>query len=957
MTMRMMFLAGVALVWIPVGVAAKPRAPGTDASAQAISAPPVLVKLVRDFIIPFQTFTLPNGLKVIVVTDHSAGMVYTSINYDVGSTYEPAGRSGFAHLFEHIMFNGSENVPGDFFTHLRSAGMLDANGGTSFDVTNYHEAVPTGSLDRVLFMESDRMGHLLGAVTQDALDEQRGVVQNEKRNGDNRPQSIVGYANRAALYPPSHPYGHSVIGSMKDLNAASLADVHQWFKDYYGPNNATLLLAGDIDLATAKAKVTKYFGDIPAGKKSKRPFSPVPVLKNQVNEVLTGPVSATGIIRSWPVPGSSDPANFALDALSALMTGVDGAPISEKLVREDKLFTYVSAFNSTFVGGGQFSIQGTVRDGVDPEVASRALDAAVAAFLHGTPSVDALDRFKSARIIPSIKNLESVSAKGETLLQANMAWGSPARYKTDLQAYLALTPTEVMAAGRMWLERPGYRAMMKPGPRMTPSGDEDVAGKEAPNAPRTAIVAPKTGTRGPLPEVGSTGGRISFPAIERATLANGIRVVYAQSKAVPFTEAALTWNVGKVDASADKPSVIGWMFGLLGSGAAGHDDHWFRQLTERTGISVRAGSGPTQSSMTFSAPTAGFDQALSTGMMLLTRPDFPQERIEETRRQELASLKAAARSPDALGNEVFYEELAPGTPMAEVRRIGTVEQTNAITRTDLQAAFHRWVRPEGARLIIVSDQPLAALLPKLNATLGAWRGSTDEPAGRPLDVKPPVVTGPAKIVLIDMPDQVQASIAGGQLVNMPYNQEALAAGIANLTLGSGFLSRINMNLRENKHWSYGASGGFAPTRLGSTYQVQTQVQPDKVGPAIAEIRKEVQGILTDNPITQDEFVENVANAMRRNSAIYRSAGSILSNIETLDSKGYPDDFYTRGNERLAALTLADANNALRHYIDPAKWVWVVTGNATVIRPQIDKFGLPVEVVTPAEIIKSNQHSK
>ena len=322
------------------------------ATAKTYTAPKALVALVNDFTIPYQTFTLPNGLKVIVLTDRSVPVVFTSITYNVGSTFEPAGRSGFAHLFEHLMFNGSENVPGDYFEHLRDAGLIGINGGTDFDLTNYYEVVPKGSLDRVLFMESDRMGHLLGAVTQSVLDEQRGVVQNEKRNGDNNPSSIFGYSKRAAIYPASHPFGHSVIGSMKDLNAASLADVHQWFKDYYGPNNATLLLAGDIDVATAKAKVAQYFGDIPRGRDNSVPTATVPVLRAPIEQTLTGPVATATIFRTWPVPGALDKTNFALDAVSSLMTGIDGAPLTEKLVRQDKLFNYINANNATNRGVG-----------------------------------------------------------------------------------------------------------------------------------------------------------------------------------------------------------------------------------------------------------------------------------------------------------------------------------------------------------------------------------------------------------------------------------------------------------------------------------------------------------------------------------------------------------------------------------------------------------------------------
>ena len=245
--------------------------------AQTAPAAPVSV-LAKSVDIPYTQFTLKNGLRVIVHTDRKAPIVAVSIWYNVGSKMEPAGKTGFAHLFEHLMFNGSENAPGDFFVPLKEVGATDFNGTTYFDRTNYFETVPTPALERALFLESDRMGYLTGAITQSVLDEQRGVVQNEKRQGDNEPYGLVEYKQLSGLFPKGHPYEHSTIGSMADLDAASLADVKDWFKTRYGPNNAVLVLAGDIDAATAKTLAEKYFGGIPAGPKTALPLAPVPTL-------------------------------------------------------------------------------------------------------------------------------------------------------------------------------------------------------------------------------------------------------------------------------------------------------------------------------------------------------------------------------------------------------------------------------------------------------------------------------------------------------------------------------------------------------------------------------------------------------------------------------------------------------------------------------------------------------
>ena len=950
MSLRMMLMAGTALILAPVpAFAGRPANAATTTASRPDSTPAELVKLVRDFTIPYQTFTLPNGLTVIVLTDHSVPIVYTSINYAVGSTFEPAGRSGFAHLFEHLMFNGSENAPGDYFKYLRDAGSIGVNGSTGYDFTNYHEAVPTGSLDRVLFVESDRMGHLLGAITQGVLDEQRGVVQNEKRNNDNNPASILGYSRRSAIYPASHPYGHSVIGSMKDLNAASLADVHQWFKDYYGPNNATLLLAGDIDLATAKEKAMRYFGDIPRGRAITAPAAEPPVLTAPINQSFTGPVSTAQIARTWPVPGGRDPANFSLDAVSGLMTGIDGAPLFDKLVRRDKLFNNLSADNTTYRGVGEFTIYGSVRKGVDPNVAAKALDDAIAAFLRSTPSADALERYKATRIIPAVRNNETIEARGGLLMQANSVLGSPAKYKDDLMAYLALTPAKVMADARKWLGRPGYRGMIVPGPRMTAAGDESVAGTEVPDAPKTAVVAPQSGTRGPIPGVGEPQAA-RFPPVQHAKLANGIPVLYVQHDAVPFTTAELSFDVGSVDDPAGKPGTIRAMFQMLDEGAGGHDDHWFKQLRERTGAAIYGSAQNTDSGVSFAAPSASLDTTLDTMMLMLTRPDFPQDRLEEYRRQELSRVTAAPTSPGTLLGTAFTQALAPGTLLAKASQVPSVAEVDAITRPDLEAAFRRWIRPEEAKLVIVSNEPLATLLPKLNATLGHWSVQGRGPAPVALDPRPALVTGPPKIVLVDMPGQVQAFLGGGQLVDMPRSYEGVAPRLANIALGGEFTSRINMNLREDKHWTYGASGNFDVNDLGSSYQVEVQLQPDKVGPAIKEVQKELNAIVTDRPITQEEFDEAVANTLRKNVASFRFGGQVMAAAAMLQRNGWPDDFFSTFDARIRAVALRDANAAMRQYLQPAKWVWTVVGDAKTIRPQLEGLGLPVEVVTPAQVL-------
>src|SRR5687768_507411 len=303
-------------------------------AAAQTSDPVPVEQLVERVDIPYESFTLPNGLRVIVHTDRKAPIVAVSTWYDVGSKHEPEGKTGFAHLFEHLMFQGSENAPGDFFAPLRDVGATDFNGTTNFDRTNYFETVPRPALDRALFLESDRMGWLLGAIDQAVLDEQRGVVQNEKRQGDNRPYGLVFYKLLEELLP-GNPYGHNVIGSMADLDAASLDDVKNWFRSHYGPNNAVLVLAGDIDVAEARPLVEKYFSPIPAGPRTLAPTVDIPTLAEPKTVTMKDRVAATLILRTWAVPGLNDPDAVALDVFAATLGGLASSRLNNALVRDE----------------------------------------------------------------------------------------------------------------------------------------------------------------------------------------------------------------------------------------------------------------------------------------------------------------------------------------------------------------------------------------------------------------------------------------------------------------------------------------------------------------------------------------------------------------------------------------------------------------------------------------------
>ncbi|MBK5265458.1 MAG: insulinase family protein, partial [Alphaproteobacteria bacterium] len=507
--------------------------------AQAKDLAPVS-ELISAVNIPYKEFTLGNGLRVIVHEDRKAPIVAVSVWYNVGSKNEPAGKTGFAHLFEHLMFNGSEHAPGDFFEPLQQVGATDFNGTTWFDRTNYFENVPTSALEVALFLESDRMGHLLGAVTQKTLDNQRGVVQNEKRQGDNQPYGLVEYAQLAALLPADHPYGHSTIGSMADLDKASLADVKGWFVDHYGPNNAVLVLAGDIDVAHARSLVEKYFGDIPRGKQVEPVDVPIPTLAAPKIEVMKDRVATVRIYRNWIVPGLNDPDSVLLNIGMSVLGGLASSRLDNILVRDEQLAVSVSAGVQDFAQLGMIEVTADVKPGIDPDGVAKRLDAIMADYIAKGPTADEVKRVATQSVSGRIAGLEQVggfSGKAVALAEGELYSNDPDFYKKRLSALAAATPEAVTAAMQKWLRRPAYALRVIPGerdayeeaasskgsrtgviaaPAFFHAPDQDGVGSATTAQPMAAV------DRSTLPEVGPIPD-LDFPTVETTTLSNGIK--------------------------------------------------------------------------------------------------------------------------------------------------------------------------------------------------------------------------------------------------------------------------------------------------------------------------------------------------------------------------------------------------------------------------------------------------
>ncbi|MDP1028476.1 pitrilysin family protein [Sphingomonas sp. KR1UV-12] len=933
MNIKILALSGAALATLAAPV-----------YAQAPKAAPVSA-LVAQVDIPYQTFTLKNGLRVIVHTDRKAPVVAVSVWYDVGAKHEPKGKTGFAHLFEHLMFNGSENAPDDFFEPLKTVGATDYNGTTNLDRTNYFETVPTAALDRALFLESDRMGYLLGAVTQAKLDEQRGVVQNEKRQNDNQPYGLARYKITEGLYPSDHPYGHDTIGSMADLDAASLQTVKDWFTGHYGPNNAVLVLAGDIDLATARPLVEKYFGAIKPGPKSVARPAPIPTLSAPKSEAITDRVAAVMVTRNWAVPGVNDPDASALDVVSGVLGGLDSSRLDNALVKQEKLAVQVGTYNQSGAQAGTFGIRAIVRPGVDPALVGRRIDEIVADFLKNGPTQDEVTRVVTTSSAGTIRGLESVGGfggKAVALAQGALFSNDPGFYKKELQRLAAQTPATVKAAADKWLSRPAYALTVNQGPRG--------AYAEAVVPPATPVAAapetPVKGTRGPLPAVGAIAG-LSFPKVERVRLSNGIELVFARRDAVPVTQIALSFDAG---VAADVPGKLGTQnltLAMMDEGVAGLDSIKLAEARERLGMDVGGGSSADRTGLSMSVPSANLTPALDLFAKIARTPAFPDSELARVKNQQLAGIAQELTSPNGLVGRVLPPLLyGPQHPYAKAQGGGDPQAVAALTRADLIAFQQAWLRPDKAKIFVVSDRPLAEIRAALDGAFGDWRATG--PAGTKAVATPPRPAAP-RIVLVDRPDSPQSLIVGAFPNGLVGTEDLLPVGTANDALGGSFLSRINMDLRERRHWSYGARGGFQQSEFAAPYVLSAPVQADKTGPSLASARDDVLAYLGKEPMTRVEFDRAVTGGINALPGSFETSGAVLGAMQSNDLYKRPDDYYATIAQRYRGLTLPQLNTAIQGAIDPSRAFWIVVGDASKVRGQLDTLGLPVEVV-PASAV-------
>jgi predicted Zn-dependent peptidase len=910
-------------------------------------------QLVKQVEIPYSTFTLKNGLRVVVSEDDKAPIVAISVWYHVGSKDEPAGRTGFAHLFEHLMFGGSQHSDTSWFGPMQAMGATDLNGTTNYDRTNYFETVPKAALERALFLESDRMGHLLPAVTQQKLDIQRGVVQNEKRGDDNEPGGLLQYAIQQTLYPATNPYHHTVIGSMDDLDHASLEVVKDWFRTHYGPNNAVLVLAGDITEAEARPLVEKYFGDIPAGPKSTAAAATVPTLKAKVTSTFHDEVANTTLYRMWAVPGVTSKDTPALDMAAKILGGLASSRLDNQLVREKKTAVGVSAYLQPHERVGEFTVEATVKPGIDPALVGKQLDAIIAELIASGPTAEELQRAKTQDIAGTIRGLESVGGfggKAVTLAQGAVFANDPGFYKKELEEEAALTPADVKAAMKKWLSRPVFAFTLAPGKR-DPYQESKLAqdsavkggGAHVTAAPKSAAASTTGGVdRSQLPPVGKIAD-LDFPTVEHAKLSNGIPVLFAHRSGVPVVRVAIDFDAGN---ASDPKSALGtqaFMLGMLDEGTDKFNSTEIAKAKENLGATISASPSMDRSGVYLQALTPNLPQSLDLMADIVRHPAFAPAEVDRVRNQQLAAIAEEAKQPVGLALRtlppIIYGKAHPyGVPFTGS---GDPAAVAKLTPADLNAFHDSWLRPDNATIFVVGDTTLAGIMPLLEKSFGDWRSAGPKPVK---DFSTPIAPQEGRIMLFDRPNTPTSLIFAGQILPVKGTDDLTALMEANDVLGGSFLSRLNSDLRETRHWSYGVAGFISRVQHRVPYLIYAPVQTDKTGASIAAMRDDISAFLNGKGVTPEEMSRTIDGAVRELPGQFETADAVMGGMEANVLYHRPDDYYETLASRYRALTPASMDAAAKAAIDPAKLTWVVVGDAAKVKPQLETLGIPVEVV-------------
>lgn len=888
--------------------------------------------------IPFEQYQLANGLTVLLSVDHTTPTVAVNMWYHVGSKNEIPGRTGFAHLFEHVMFTGSGHVPYGLHDKLTEGVGGSNNGTTSNDRTTYFETVPSNYLESALWLEADRMGFLLDTLDVAKLNAQRDIVKNERRQGvDNQPYGRVGEIMAEATYPAGHPYSWDVIGSMADLSAATEQDVKDFFRVYYAPNNCYLAITGDFDPVQAKAWVQQYFGDIPRGKPVTRP-SVAPVrLGAEKRLAYEDRVQVPRLYIQWPTIGEQHDDMYALDVLGSILAGPRTARITKALVYDTPTAASVGAYQNSNEDVGEFMVMITPRPGHALTDLEAAADAIIARLKAEGPTDEEVRRALAGDELAFLRGLESNLGKAMILCDGAGFHGDPGYFKTMYRKAQAVTAADVKRVANTYLTQ--GRVVLS----VVPMGKFDQASKPGESKHVPGINDAATSDRTAIPPGGKT-PVLRVPSWTRTTLANGAELIVSERHDLPLVSFSLNLLGGSAQfEAAGKRGLASLASSMLSEGTRTRDGEALSNAMQLLGTGIGVGIGSESGSVSFTSTSSKFAGALDLCADMLINSVYPAPALERLRAQRLVALTQAKAQPGSVASRVFPRVLyGAAHPYGAM----TTEQSiKAITRDDIVTFVNTYVQPGRAAFVVAGDVKAADVKAAIEKAFAGWPAGGSKPA-----VSYPAVPAarPTTIYLVDKPGAAQSTFAIGLPGPPRSTADYYAIQVMNTMLGGFFQSRLNANIREEKGYSYGVGTSFSFGWGPGAFRGGGDIISEKTDAALVEFMKELKGIQGARPVTDDELTTAKDALVQRLPATFASVGSISGAITSLWTQGLPDAYYQEYGARVAAVTKADVLRVATQYIDLGHLNIVIVGDRATIEGPLKATGIAPIVVLDIE---------
>jgi zinc protease len=896
--------------------------------------------------IQFEKYTLPNGLDVILSPKRGLPMVAVNLWYHVGPANEDKGRTGFAHLFEHMMFQSSKHVPPD--SHIRlleAAGASDLNGTTDFDRTNYFETVPSNQVELALWLESDRMGYLLDKVDQAALSNQQDVVRNERRQSvENQPYGLAEEVLVQSLFPAGHPYYGNVIGSHEDIQAAKLEDVKNFFKQYYAPNNASLAIVGDFEPAQMKALVQKYFGSLKRGPAVPPIETETPKITSERRKTVTARVELPRVYMAWLTAPILKPGDADADIAATILGGGRSSRLYKKLVYEKQIAQNVTAQQYSLILGSMFQIQATARPGHTVEELEKAIEEELTLFRSKPAETREIERARNTietNIIGGLERLGGFGGIADRLNTYNHYLKNPDYLQQDVQRYRNVTAATLQTFARDQLA-PSGRVVMHVLPGQppastqvpTPPASQAAAGQgsESINADEPwRNEMPKAGPARPL--------QIATPV--SAILPNGLTLILNERRGLPIVAANLVLKTGSDANPLDKPGLANFAAAMLDEGTATRNALQIADEVAQLGASLGISSSMDATTLSSRSLSKNFASTLDLLADVTLRPSFPTEEVERQRASRLAQLVQQRDNPNQVAAQVMAAALyGPKHPYG-YSEIGTEAAMKSLTRADMEAFWKQNFVPNNAALVVAGDISMTELRALAEKAFGAWqKGTPAQPAlGAP-------ATTPARVVIVDKPGSPQTQLRVAAIGAPRSSPDFRPMQVMNLALGGLFSSRINMNLREEHGYTYGANSQFSFRRAAGPFQIASGVRTDVTGPAVAEIFKEVRGMV-EKPVSPDELQkakDALANSL---PGAFESSANAVGNFSNVFIYNLGLDYYSRYAEQVNAVTTDQALAVSKKYLVPGSMVVIAVGDRAKIEPELKKLNLgTIEIRDP-----------